>query len=467
MPPSIRHRSRYVYIDLQPLVSHAVEVTELTDDIAASGSSLTVKDIDGFAVNKILLIGELGVEGSEIIETHAATGPTGTTVTLASGCEFAHSAGTKVYIIEYDQVEISHADTVAGAKSELAIVDLQADELYQIYTDLTETSGFYFARFKDSVNTLFSAYSDNVPYGGYASTTVGYAINFALKRNGMSTFADDIDLQFCLEELNDFLNEWQGKQKRWPEYFYENANIGNITAGVPLISLPTDIYDNTSNQSLLGLRIGDGAKLTWTDPIEFEERKEGDTQTQVKTEASATDTTLVVDDASDFADTGSLSFYVSGTLYTITYTAVNRTTNTFSGIPASGTGAITVTVPVDTYIHQGASFGEPSHFTVRGGNIEFDPIPNASYHNNNVYADYWTVATAVDGEADDLDISRFHAAKYWLAWKIRMQRTNMGMLDMNDGFYLKYRDRLGDAIRNKPKVMTHKSRPFNHFGVTD
>lgn len=467
MEVRLNHREGKLYIDLSTLIQQAHEVTELTAAVAASSGTITVKDIDGFAVNKILIIGELGVEGSEVIKTHGSTAPSGTTITLAANTEFAHGAGTKVYLVEYDQVELSHADTAAGSKSALATVAVQADEIEQVYQDTTETSGYYFARFKDSINTVYSSYSPSVPYGGYEVNQIGYAVNWALHRNGMKTYDEEVTRLFCIDEANDFLRMWQGKLKRWPEYFLANQDIGNLTAGNPLVALPSDLYDNDSNESIPTVRVGTASDLTWYDPDEFEDAKVGEARTQVASEASATDTTLTVDDARDFADSGSLTVYVSGTAYSLTYTSVDKSTGVFSGIPASGAGAITVTIPVDTYIHQGASFGEPKRFTIRGGNIELDPIPGASEHNDNIYADYWSLADSVENEGDTIDATRHDAFKYWLAWKIRCQKKNDGLLDYKDGFYAEFRSRLMDAIKLAPTIKTWKRRPFRHFGVSD
>jgi hypothetical protein len=79
---------------------------------------------------------------------------------------------------------------------------------------------------------------------------------------------------------------------------------------------------------------------------------EGVKHTQVTTEAVATQTTLEIDNSYDFDDSGSVNLFISGTLYTITYTGVTRsaTAGILTGIPASGDGSITVTIPVDTDI---------------------------------------------------------------------------------------------------------------------
>jgi len=468
MEVRLNYREGKLYTDLSPLIEQALEVTELTADVAAAGASLTVRDIDGFAVNNILVLGEFGTETCEIVKTHATTAPTGTTITLvAGGVEFAHSAGTKIYLISYNQIELSHSATVGGAKSVLATVAVQADELEQPYLETAQSSGYYFARFKNDISATYSTYSPAVPYGGFADNTVGYAVNWALHRNGMKAYDNEVTRQFIIDEVNDCLRYWQGKLKRWPKYLNENTDIGTLTAGTSLVALPTDIYDAEANQSLIALRLGSGAKLEWYDPIEFEELKYGENKTAVYTQATSGSTTLVVDDAGDFADDGSLDFYVSGTRYSITYTSVNRSTNTFSGIPASGTGSISVTVAVDTPIYQGATFGTPTRYSIRGGYVDLDPIPGADDHQLNVYADYWALADEVNDEGDTLDMTRFHAVKYWLAWKIRMQKKNDGMLDYKDGFFMMFKEVLSDAIRTLPKSMTFKSRPFRRWGVTD
>ena len=59
MYPYITHKNRQIYVDLFPLVSARLEETVLTANVASGASTLTVQDINGFAINKILLIGEL------------------------------------------------------------------------------------------------------------------------------------------------------------------------------------------------------------------------------------------------------------------------------------------------------------------------------------------------------------------------------------------------------------------------
>src|SRR5579872_3970102 len=66
--------------------------TFLIADSASGSSTITVRNITGFAVNQILLIGEPGLQGSEIIKTHSSTAPSGSTITLAANTALAHGA---------------------------------------------------------------------------------------------------------------------------------------------------------------------------------------------------------------------------------------------------------------------------------------------------------------------------------------------------------------------------------------
>jgi hypothetical protein len=456
MPPILRHRNRQLSADLTPLVEAGLEVTYLTADSAASSGTITVKDIDGFAANQFLLIGELGQEGSEIVRTHTATAPSGTTITLNANTAFAHGAGTPIYRIEFNQIEWAHAATIGGSKSTLATSNIQADQLVQIYTDTSQTTGYYFARFKNSIDSTTGSYSDGVPYGGFAANTLAFIISWALKRNGLNNYEGNITKEFCIEETNDCLNEIQGSQLRWAEHQNLNAVIGDITAGTPVVTLPTDIYDSNSNKSLINVRLSVDKDLRYLDPIEMEAAKIGAITTTLVTQVTAGATSMTLTDADDFEDSGSISFFVSGTEYSATYTAIDRSTGVISGIPASGTGSITVTVAAATYIHQGVSFGTPLYYTVNNGNIDLYPVPDGEYHGRNLYGDYWNVVTAVDSEGDTIDVQRFDMVKYWLAWKMRCQLKNEGALDLNDGFYSKFKERLNQAIRNAPRHIKYK-----------
>jgi hypothetical protein len=427
----------------------------LSDDIAAGVSSITIDNIAGFAINQILMIVEPGNETAEIVKTHSTTVPASGVVTLAAATKFAHTQGTRVYIIDWDQVEFSWgALTISTAV--LTTIDIQSDQVMTQYTDTTYSSGNYFLRFKNSITGVFSDYSDPIPWGGFAEDSVGAIIEYALKRN-KTDFTDNVDHDFCIREINACLKVIRGKLKKWHSLQGFDYELGTTSRGVNKATMPADSWQY-SNKSVLAIRIGLGEPLTYKDKIEWVEEMEGVAHTTLSADASTGATTVTLTDTDDFADSGTIM--VKG--QEITYTALDRTTKVASGIPASGDGSITSALTSGDDVWQGDyEEGEPSIFTVNGGELYYWPMPSASEVNRNILLDYWKEAPTVETDGDTLDISRFDMVKYWLTWAIRGQLKNDGMRDPADSDYALFSEGLNDAI--KIELRTHgnkyKTRP--------
>ncbi|MBT9165344.1 MAG: hypothetical protein DDT23_01361 [candidate division WS2 bacterium] len=436
--------------------------TFLTARASAGTATLTVQSILNFATNRILLIGELGSENAEIIRTHALTAPSGSTITLASNLVFTHPVYTKVRIMLYDQIEFSHATTKTGAKTVIATRPIEADNLATRHDDSTFSSGFYFTRYRNSITNTFSDYSDPIPWAGFKANTVSMVVNYALGRNKLDSFTDNITYQFCLEEINACLQFITGKLKGWSKLLKLNHVLGQTVRGSFKFTLPTDIWENRGIKSILGVRIGTALGLKSKIWSEFEDEMEGVAVTQVRTQAVARQTTLAINNSFDFKDSGSVNVYIGGILHNITYTGVTRsaTAGVLTGIPALGTGSITVTIPVNTYVWDGEREGKPDCFTIDSdGNLLIWPLPDASYNNLNVYIDYWTGPTEVDSDADELDVFRYDAVKHWLTWVIRSQLKNDGVRNLADGDYIQFSQILADYIRNELPVHRKKRQP--------
>lgn len=459
MPPFITNRNRTVRIDNTQVVENALAETFLSADIAAASGTLTVANVEKFAIAKYVWINPFA-ETAEIVAVHASTAPSQPTITLAANTVFAHYTGEPVYYVEFNQVEVSQSSTVGGSKSVLGTVALAGGERETVYLDTSITSGYYFARFKDSVAATFSSYSDACLYGGFASNTVGYMIDRAL-RDLELTLSEKISTLDCLSWVNDCLKLIQGKLKRWPEHYAYNAVLGQIQRGDNTTTMPTDAYDTETNKSIIGLRVGEDDRLTYLSPTDFDNQMGDVRYTQVTTQATAGQTTLEIDNSYDFEDSGTVNVYISGMKYAITYTGVTRsaTAGILTGVPASGTGSISVTIPVDTWVWQDEVEGTPAWFTVRNGVIEHWPLSDGTHDNKNLYGDYSKVATEVNSEADTIDLQRFDAVQEFLTWRMKMKARNDGNLDMNDGYYLQYKERLNDAVRTLPQNNMFRIRP--------
>jgi hypothetical protein len=245
--------------------------SSLSASATAASSTITVYSISDFAVDQILLIGEFGQEGSEIIKTHATTSPSGSTITLASNLVKSHPKDTRVYIIPYDQAQFYHSVTIAGDKTLISTSDINEEGVETVYNDTTYTSGYYFTRFYNSISTNYSDYSDAISYGGFDSNTVGYIINMAMSEL-KKDFTDILTYDMLINEVNSCLRYVRGKLKRW-----SNVQTFNYELDATLVeddytwTLPTDYYDKNSNRSMLNIWLEEQDHLTYLDKQEFDD----------------------------------------------------------------------------------------------------------------------------------------------------------------------------------------------------
>ena len=490
-PPQLRHRNATLSIDNTPLQAGAVAETYLTAaTVGGTSTTLTVPSIVGFGINQILLLEDIGTESAEIVLTHASTVPTIAagvgTITLTGALLKTHSVGSKVRVIIYNQIELKRGTTTVAASATALTTATTADFnpisaigsglvavdvtlRIQAHESSEHTTGYYFARYKNSITSDFGSYTDALIYGGWAASTVGYMIDRALRDSGVETLSDKIRLTDCYEWISDGLKFIQGKLKRWPEHYSYDSVLGQIQRGDNTTTMPTDAYDTETNKSIIALRVGDDSKLQYLSPGDFDDEMGEVKYTQVTTQQTAGGTTLAINNSFDFADSGTVNVYISNVKYAITYTGVTRsaTAGVLTGVPASGTGSISVTIAVDVWVWQDEIEGIPAYFTIRNGVIETWPLADAQNDNMNLYGDYSRVATAVDSSADVIDLQRADAVQMYLAWRMKSKNQSNAALDMNDGFYLQFKERLGDAIRTLGSPNVFRIRPsLNRIGNT-
>ena len=422
--------------------------TFLTTDISSGSSTLTVQSIVGFAIDQVLCIGEIGEENTEIVHTHAATAPTGTTVTLSANLTFSHNRGTKVYIIDYDQIEISWSATIAGAKTVLTTLAIQADQDETIYKDSVETSGYYFSRFVNSIPTpdTYSEYSDPYAYGGLADNTV-----WAIKDRALNDLGETLDDDLTDKWLNTVL--WEGRREldndkavgKWSFRIKRNANIGSIIPGTYTLDLPTDLRKPTTADNILSLRIRDQG-LDYQDINTFNNNYYNVKHSTLNGTVLFGATSITLTDSGDFDESGNISVSgdsVDDTIDTVAYTANTETTNVLSGVTGVQAGGHATLKDV----WQNVNFGLPTAFTVNGENkkLQFD-IPFAdTYAGENIYMDYYTALPAYDSDSDVLDEPEYDMFVSWLKWKIKQKVTGGKLKQSEDADYaewLKQKDNL-------------------------
>lgn len=442
-------------MSLQPVIASNKDLgftryhSNLKADYASGVSAIDLYSTSQFGINQILLIGQWGNEGASIIKTHSVTPPSGFTVTLASALTKPYSKDTNVSILAFDQIEFSWSATLAGAKTVLDTLNIDPEQDEMMYEDSTNTSGYYFTRYKNSITGLFSDYSDGIPYSGLPINTVGYAIDTALNELGQP-ITEKLTFSMLIGFARQMLKLVRGKLNSWSRYIEYDQNFGTVSGGVRRYALPTAVYDQFSNRSIKNLRVGNDAVLAPVNRDEYLRMTENASYTEIATQAVAFDTSLVLDDTSDLDDEGSVDVYKSGTKYTVTYTTNTKSTNTLSGIPASGNGSITVTLPVDSQVWQGVTGYDPEYYTVMDGYVYVWPIISDTYEGRNLTGDYLTDLEDIDSQMDIITGPKFDMLLPYLKFKIRAITENNGMENLQDPSHQEFRELLRDAIDKEP-----------------
>ena len=192
--------------------------TYLSAEVAASATTSTVKNSDGFTTGDLVLFGSVGQERSEIVTLTSV--PSVTSLGHTAGPTFAHPVGTPVYEIGFNQAEVYSASSEGDTYSLLATVDLAVDETYTIYNDASGgSSTWYKVRYKNSTTSTYSDYSDEVQGAGFSENGLGSMTDEVLNQ-----FGDDIAAEISRDVVRDHLNAGVRRMvmkiiKAFPDYF--------------------------------------------------------------------------------------------------------------------------------------------------------------------------------------------------------------------------------------------------------
>ena len=396
-------------------------------DIASNSSTLTVKNILGFAINQILFIGTLGLKGSEIVKTSTSVAPTGSTITLTTGTLQPHSSSTNVYVINYDQVEISWSATVNGTKTVLTTINLLGDSDETIYFD-NNTSGFYFARFKNSIIATFSDYSDPAPINGYTTMSARSIIDDAKMtiNKEKSTLLSD---EYSFKQIDNCQMECLREFKRWSFMQSFDTNLGNTSEGTWKIPLPVDCDDQNTTKSVYQFRIGKEDPMVWVDKERWNYVIDSTAYTTLKNTLNIGDSTITLTDSSDFDNSGTVQVGANQ----LSYTDNNKST----GILTLSSNS-TVTGIIGQDIFQAASLGNPTYFTIYNGTIFHWPVTSSTYANRNYVLDYYKSLTQIQHDSDIIILPDSTLVQYYLCWKFLLRINNGEETEGSKAHYANY-----------------------------
>jgi len=387
--------------------------TYLTDDYPAGSSSIGVQNIYGFDINQILFIGNIGNENSEIIKTSSSTAPASGTITLNSATTQPHSSSDSVRVILYDQVEISTSLTLTGAKTVLTTINLDVSD-ETTYDDTTTTTGYYFIRYKNSINTTYSTYSDGIPVSDYPINSARYLIDSAIaeiNKKPSSIFSDD----FGFKQINNGQMEVLRELKRWSWMQKFNQAIGTASVGTWKMAMPTDIDDPNTNRSIYNVKVGDSGNLIWVDKEQWNNLTQQVNYSTLKNDLNPGDASVVLVSSDDFPSSG--SFFIGKD--TLEYTANDKSTNTLT---LSAVSTLTYSAGQDVFT--GATFGTPNYYTVFGGYIWTWPITDSNHDGMNFVADYYSTLIPITSDTQTIIVPDPILIKDYLVWKFLVRMNN-------------------------------------------
>jgi len=220
-----------------PNISDNIQ-TSLSQDYT-SGTTLNVDSSTSFVNKNYVLVGEPGLEKSEITYLTASPG-TATTLTV-SALSYSHAKGTPITFLRWDKYELSYATSSTGAWTVYGSTtyNLRYDAISTEYRDTAATSTYQWKyRYYSTENSAYSDYSDTILASGWADNSVGYMV-----RQVRKTVNDPDSKTISDTEIIRYFNEAQGKvytlYDRWWFLLKVGSNIDTVASQMTY-GLPSD-----------------------------------------------------------------------------------------------------------------------------------------------------------------------------------------------------------------------------------
>ena len=216
--------------------------TLIATAVAATGTSITVKNTNGFASNDWVQVGETGAEKTEIVQATTVTSPDTFTV---SALKYAHGVDTPIYCLIYNQARFYRSTDGGTTYTVLATTNITPDSATTIYNDLTSLATYYYKScFYNSTTGLESIYSQPIIATGYTT----YSLK-KLEDQVLVLYPDKEERLLKREDLRNWLNarylDIQSDLRELDQgYFLKDneSSPASLTINVAKYDLPSDFY---------------------------------------------------------------------------------------------------------------------------------------------------------------------------------------------------------------------------------
>lgn len=453
--------------------------TFLRAQSAAGASSLTVADNDGFSNGDYYIAGVPGDAQTESAAVNSSV-TRGGTLPTATTLAFAHELDTQITRILERGIKIYGASTDGGSGTLIASVDaittpiadavmIQWDKPYTEYNLITTDTAYayYYVKFTDG--TTDSSASSYIPSTGLVYNSVEPFIQQALDvtnseiddnlltRDMLVRFANDCQYSVQQFKYQDPVNG-TFRQKDWSFEVIRNTSSLTVVQNensYALSSLTYAMKYPNSEKGVIDVQIGVQKPMTKISIDEMDDIMRGMPRDNVVTQVTAGTTSLIISDTADFADSGSL--YVGDDV--ITYTA--KTTTTFTGIPASGTGSITATHAVGVPVWQNISPGLPTKYTVFNGNLIFDRPVDGDYVPQKIKIRYFYMLPRLTSVNSTTTVPFTNIFYPYIAWRLWLRKGD------KDSAKLFYDDFNTQLLNNALADMIPVTDEFTYYNYRD
>ena len=196
------------------------QYSQLASDYASAVTTVKVKNTDGFVTTKYAVLGAVGYEQAELVQTGTVTSPD----TLAGFTTlYPHNADDRVTVFDYNQIKIYRSTTgINGTYSLLGSpINIQIDHDATPFEDTTSQSTYYYKfSYYNSTSLLESDLSDPISATGFSFYSAKTLIDRIL-----SLFGDAKAEFVSRDEVMGYLNEFYERAQRKHTIATKRLNI--------------------------------------------------------------------------------------------------------------------------------------------------------------------------------------------------------------------------------------------------
>jgi hypothetical protein len=230
----------------------------LIDNYSSGSSTIYVTNTEGIEEDSFILIGEFGQETAEIFKCGTVTPSTGAVILetkdgAPATTVYAHAESTRVYVLPYNQIRffwtaptgtIADENPVFDSSTPLTSwVDLEPGHWYTTYEDGSNSDGFGWFVYKNSITTESSQESNPIPYAGFSYNTVANIFedfDSLLNVNELKLVSIGDKFAWLNEAIALIVNKLNLTNT---EYLVSSTKTINVVAGTPEYQLEQDFSD--------------------------------------------------------------------------------------------------------------------------------------------------------------------------------------------------------------------------------